>query len=128
MPLQVRASLQSTGNGPEVIVSAAHELNFTKSKVEKSWLNCGSLNAREMLGIVLGPQKRFPIAIPTFARARDVREDAVEAKTSFGQPSINKALLNLGKLHPTVNTVFGARPACFSHYMKEGKWAESKHS
>lgn len=97
MSLQVRASLQSTGIWPEVIVSAAHELNFTKSNMEKSWLNSGSPNVREVLAIVLGPRKRFPIPISVFTRARGVREDAVEAKTSFGQPSINKALLNLGK-------------------------------
>jgi len=51
-----------------------------------------------------------------------------KAKKPFGQPSINKVLLNPCVMTPTVNTVFGAHATHFFYIMGEGtKWSAASY-
>ena len=90
-------SLGNTGNELEVVLSASSALNFTKSELWKRLHHCGTSDSRNGLGIVWGPQDWFLLRNTTFPAERNSRGDSVEAKTSFGRPSINKALQNLWK-------------------------------
>ena len=82
-------------NGPRVCVLSRSYWNFTKSNNQKCWRNCRGLDDAIETGIVQELPRRVLLAIPIFPGVQRERDNVVEAKTSFGRPSINKALLNL---------------------------------
>lgn len=96
-PKNAIGSLRNTGNESELTLPASNALNFTKSELWKRSLSGGTLDDRMGTGVVLRPLYWFPIPIPTFPVQWNGRGSPWQVKTSFGKPSINKALQNLCK-------------------------------